>query len=159
MSFSFNILFVSFFLIAFTLSACHLLGTVSTWALHQPCSRTLAREARQPPQSLALHHLDSCNCCKSTASQPPVIPTTTCTTAALENLHFLQYQTKEETFSHTKKDEGTFLAGTWWRSFRVLGCTEWQPGGWGAPVTKTGKQSDLLRKCDAFTSTLLSHSP
>lgn len=125
--FCFEIIFPPLFA-AFTLSACHLVGTVSSWARRRLLtSSTSAQEAGPLPWIRPPHHWDSCGCCGSAASRPPSIPITTCTAATVRAPRAPQLKRKTRAGAHrgAKRDDGTCSVWTWWRSFRVWVYTEW----------------------------------
>lgn len=126
---------------AFALTACHLVGTVSSWILlHHPTTRTVVWTSRPSPPLRHMSprpHWDSCGCCRNTASQRLLIPKTTRTTARRQIPQAPKMAAKVVFWLQTQEDR-TCSVWTWWENSRVWGCTEWLRG--ECPVAV--KQSD-----------------
>lgn len=133
---------------AFALTACHLVGTVSSWVRpHHPTSSALVWTSRPSPAPLHTsprHRWDSCGCCRSTASQPLLNPNTSPTPAAQQILQAPQTAAKVDSCLQMQ-EERTRSVWTWWKNFRVWGCTEWLRG----ECPATAKQRDRSSQTSA----------
>lgn len=136
-------------LTGFALTACHLVGTVSSWVLpHSPTTSTLVRTSRPsaPPLHMSpRHHWDSCGCCRNAASQQLLIPSTSRTTATQQILQAPKTAAKVDSCLQTQKNlwhrHRTCSVWTWWKNFRVWGCIEWLRGECLATVKQRDRSS------------------
>lgn len=127
------------FLTAFALTACHLVGTVSSWVLpYHPTNNTWDHIS-------PLHHWDSRSCCRNVASRHLLIPNITWTTAIEQILQVPKRDNMPDT--RLQKKNRTCSVWTWWKNCKVWGCTEWLQGDWEMQSNRHGPISpEVLAK-------------
>lgn len=140
------------FFTAFALTACHLIGTVSSWALpYHPTNNTRVH-------SSPLHHWDFCSCCRNVASQHLLIPSITWTTPRGQMLQAANSDTTPPL--HIQKKDRTCSVWTWWKNSKVWGCTEWLRGECQAAVMQSNTTRYLLRLGQSqFTAAIVRVGP
>lgn len=135
-------------LTGFALTACHLVGTVSSWAPpRHPTTSTLVQTSRPtapPLRTSPPRHWDSYGCCRNAASRRPLVPNTPHPPAAAPLRRAPKTAAKVDPRRQTQED-ASCSAWTWWGNFRVWACTEWLRG----ECPATAKQSDRSRQPSA----------